>query len=177
MAPSAADISNESITELSDVSTDTPNNGDVLTWDGSAYAPQAPSGGGGGGGISVERFKLNYATNGNLDSITNASSGVSATILSATGGTVEIEFSGYTYPPSNILIYGYARASNQYGIMPLNKDIATRTLAGGGSAGSPTAFGSLGSLATTLTLREADTGASRSFGTDTHAWVIFTMMS
>ena len=177
VAPSAADISNESITELSDVSTDTPNSGDVLTWDGSAYAPQAPSGGGGGGGISVERFKLNYATNGNLDSITNASSGVSATILSATGGTVEIEFSGYTYPPSNILIYGYARASNQYGIMPLNKDIATRTLAGGGSAGSPTAFGSLGSLATTLTLREADTGASRSFGTDTHAWVIFTMMS
>ena len=177
VAPSAADISNESITELSDVSTDTPNNGDVLTWDGSAYAPQAPSGGGGGGGISVERFKLNYATNGNLSSITNASSGVSATILSATGGTVEIEFSGYTYPPSNILIYGYARASNQYGIMPLNKDIATRTLAGGGSAGSPTAFGSLGSLATTLTLREADTGASRSFGTDTHAWVIFTMMS
>ena len=177
VAPSAADISNESITELSDVSTDTPNNGDVLTWDGSAYAPQAPSGGGGGGGISVERFKLNYATNGNLSSITNASSGVSATILSATGGTVEIQFSGYTYPPSNILIYGYARASNQYGIMPLNKDIATRTLAGGGSAGSPTAFGSLGSLATTLTLREADTGASRSFGTDTHAWVIFTMMS
>ena len=57
----------------------------------------ASGGGGGGGGISVERFKLNYATNGNLSSITNASSGVSATILSATGGTVEIEFSGYTY--------------------------------------------------------------------------------
>jgi hypothetical protein len=27
-----------------------------------------------------------------------------------------------------------------------------------------------------LTLREADTGASRSFGTDTHAWVVFTMI-
>jgi hypothetical protein len=60
--------------------------------------------------------------------------------------------------------------------MPLNKDISTRKVAGGGSAGSPTAFGSLGSSTVTLKLREADTGASRSFGTDTHAWVMFTMM-
>ena len=176
---SAADLTSESITELSDVSTDTPNNGDVLTWNSgsSSYAPAAPSGGGGGGGgTSTERFKLNYATNGSLSSISNASTGVSATILSTTGGDVEITFSGHSYPPANILIYGYARASNQYVIMPLNKDISTRTVAGGGVAGSPTAFGSLGSSVVTLKLREADTGASRSFGTDTHAWIMFTMM-
>ena len=178
-AGSTTDLSSESITELQDVSTDTPNNGDVLTWNSSsnAYAPAAPaSGGGGGGGTSTERFKLNYATNGSLSSISNASSGVSATILSTTGGDVEITFSGHSYPPANILIYGYARASNQYVIMPLNKDISTRTVAGGGTAGSPTAFGSLGSSVVTLKLREADTGASRSFGTDTHAWIMFTMM-
>jgi len=178
-AGSTTDLSSESITELSDVSTDSPNNGDVLTWNSSSssYAPAAPSGGGGGGGgTSTERFKLNYATNGSLSTISNASTGVSATILSTTGGDVEITFSGHSYPPANILIYGYARASNQYVIMPLNKDISTRTVAGGGVAGSPTAFGSLGSSVTTLKLREADTGASRSFGTDTHAWIVFTMM-
>ena len=178
-AGSTTDLTSESITELSDVSTDTPNNGDVLTWNSStsSYAPSAPaSGGGGGSGTSTERFKLNYATNGSLSSISNATSGVSATILSTTGGDVEITFSGHSYPPANILIYGYARASNQYSIMPLNKDISTRTVAGGGTAGSPTAFGSLGSSVVTLKLREADTGASRSFGTDTHAWIIFTMM-
>jgi hypothetical protein len=178
-APSAADLTSESITELQDVSTDSPNNGDVLTWDttSSSYKPAAPSGGGGGGsGTTTERFKLNYSTAGQLSSISNTSSGVSATILSATGGDVEITFSGYSYPPAGILIYGYVRTTNEYAIMPLNKDIGTRKVAAGGSPGSPTAFGSLGSSKITLTLREADTGASRSFGTDTHAWVVFTMI-
>ena len=46
-------------------------------------------------GASVEYFKLNYATNSNLDTITNSTSGVSATILSPTGGDVEISFSGH----------------------------------------------------------------------------------
>ena len=178
-APSAADLTSESITELQDVSTDSPNNGDVLTWDttSSSYKPAAPSGGGGGsGGTATERFKLNYSTAGQLQSISNTSSGVTATILSATGGDVEITFSGHSYPPAGILIYGYVRSTNEYAIMPLNKDIGTRKVAAGGSPGSPTAFGSLGSSTVTLTLREADTGASRSFGTDTHAWVVFTMI-
>ena len=60
--------------------------------------------------------------------------------------------------------------------MPLNKDITTRKIAGGGSAGNPTAFGAMGSLKLTLKLREAETGASRSFGTPTHAWIMFTMI-
>ena len=178
-APSAADLTSESITELQDVSTDSPNNGDVLTWDttSSSYKPAAPSGGGGGGsGTTTERFKLNYSTSGQLQSISNTTSGVSATILSATGGDVEITFSGYSYPPAGILIYGYARTSNEYLIMPLNKDILTRKVAGGGTPGSPTAFGSLGSNTITLQLTESNTGAGRSFGTDTHAWVVFTMI-
>ena len=168
------------INDLSDVDTNTstPSNGDVLTWStsNSEWAPQAPASGGGGGGSNIEYFKLNYATNGNLTSITNATSGVSATILSATGGDVEISFSGTNYPPAGILIYGYARSTNEYVIMPLNKDITTRKVAGGGSAGSPIAFGSMGSVDLTLKMRESDTGASRSFGTDTHAWIMFTLI-
>ena len=167
------------IDDLSDVDTTTssPSNGDVLTWvqADSEWAPAAPSGGS-GGGSAVEYFKVNYATNGNLTSITNATSGVSATILSATGGDVEISFSGTNYPPAGILLYGYAYGSNEYVIMPLNKEITTRKVAGGGSAGSPIAFGTMGSVDLTLKLRESDTGASRSFGTDTHAWIMFTVI-
>ena len=167
------------IDDLSDVDTTTsaPNNGDVLTWvtADSEWAPSAPSGGG-SGGASVEYFKLNYSTTGALDSITNATSGVSATILSTSGGDTEITFSGASYPPSSILIYGYAYPTNEYVIMPINKDIGTRKISGGGTAGSPTAFGSFSAEELTLKLREADTGSSRSFGTTTHCWVMFTMV-
>ena len=119
---------------------------------------------------------MNYSTSGALESITNTTSGVSATIVSTTGGDVEVTFSGYTFPPAGVLIYGYSRATNEYNMTPLNKDITTRKIAGGGSAGSPTAFGAMGSLTLTLKLREAESGASRSFGTPTHAWVMFTMI-
>ena len=175
------DLTNESINELSDVDTTTnsPVNGDVLTWDSSSnsWSPAAASSGGGsGGGTSVEYFKVNYATNGSLASISNATSGVSATILSSTGGDVEITFSGYNFPPAGVLIYGYAYQSNKYVIQPLNKDITTREIDGGGSSGSPTAFGSFGSTNITIKLREADTGSSRTFGSTTHAWIMFTMV-
>ena len=173
---SAADLTNESITELSDVATDTPNSGDALVWNGASWAPQAVSSGSGGSGTTAEYFKLNYSTSGALESITNTTSGVSATILSATGGDIEIVFSGYTFPPAGVLIYGYSRATNEYNMTPLNKDITTRKISGGGSAGSPTAFGAMGNLTLTLKLREAESGASRSFGTPTHAWVMFTMI-
>ena len=172
------DLSTEAIGDLGDVSNATPNNGDVLTWNGTQnnWEPQAAPSGGGGTGSSTEYFKLNYATSGALSSISNTTSGVSATILDVNTGEVEITFSGYSFPPSNVLIYGYSRLTNEYVIMPLNKDITTRKLAAGGSAGSPIAFGTLGSLGLTLTLREADTGANRSFGTDTHAWIVISMI-
>ena len=178
---SAADISGETLDELSNVSSDVPVNGDVLTWDSvaSEWGPAAASGGGGGGGDAdsrIEYFKLNYNTNGTLKDITNATSGISATIVDSSSGETDISFSGYTFPPSNILIYGYSRQTNEYIIMPLNKDMATRKLAAGGSAGSPAAFGAMASLPVTLLLREADTGANRSFGTDTHAWIVVSMI-
>ena len=175
-AQSAADLTQENLAEMKDISNDAPVNGDSLVWNGSVWAPQAVSSGSGGSGTTAEYFKLNYATNGVLESITNTTSGVSATILSTSGGDVAVTFDGYTFPPASILIYGYSRATNEYGIMPLNKDITTRKIAGGGVAGTPTAFGAMGSLSLTLKLREAETGASRSFGTPTHAWVMFTMI-
>lgn len=172
------DLTNESIDELSDVdtSTNSPVNGDVLTWDSTAnsWSPAAVTGGGSGGGSSAQYFKVNYATNGSLQSITNTTSDVSASILSSTGGDVEITFST-NFPPASILIYGYAYQSNEYVVQPFNKDITTRKIAGGGTQGSPTAFGNFSGTTMTLKLREADTGSSRSFGTTTHAWIMFSM--
>lgn len=174
------DLSTESLGDLGNVDATVPTNGDVLTWDAtsSEWAPAAPAtgGGGGGGGSTTEYFKLNYATNGSLSSISNTTSGISANIVDVNSGEVAVTFSGYSFPPSNVLVYGYSRTTNQYIIMPLNKDMTTRTLNAGGSAGSPIAFGSLGSLTMNLVLREADTGAGRSFGTDTHAWIVVSMI-
>ena len=41
------------LSEVGDVSTATPNTNDVLTWNGSGWAPAAAQGGGGGGGANV----------------------------------------------------------------------------------------------------------------------------
>ena len=128
------------------------------------------AGGGGGGSTAVEMFKINYATNGNLSSISDESSGISSvSIDSATGGDITINFTGYSYPPASVTLYGYVYASNKYTMMPLNKDITLIEIPGGGSTGSPTAFGSFSSLK--IKASEGDSGASRSFGTVTHAWV------
>ena len=126
--------------------------------------------GGGGGSTAVEQFKINYATNGNLSSISDTSSGISSvSIDSATGGDITINFTGYSYPPASLTLYGYVYAQNKYTMMPLNKDITLREIPGGGSSGSPTAFGSFSSIK--IKAAESDSGASRSFGTVTHAWV------
>ena len=123
-----------------------------------------------GGGTDVQRFKINYATNGQLSSITDKTSGISSvSIDSAAGGDITINFTGYSYPPASITLYGYNYPSNKYNVNPLNKDITLREIPGGGSSGSPTAFGSFSSVK--IKAAEADSGASRSFGTVTHAWV------
>ena len=162
------------------LNTSTATTNQVLSWNGSDYDWVAQSSGGGGGSatVTIELMKINYSTNGSLSSISNTTSGISSTnIVSSTGGDVEIVFTGYSYPPSNILIYGYNASPDTYVIMPLNKDISTRQVEGSASGGSPTSHGSLGSSKITLKLREADTGASRDFGTTTHAWLHFTMLS
>jgi hypothetical protein len=139
---------------------------------------QAVSGGGGGGGsgATVERFKLNYTSSGALNNTTDLTSGIaSVSIDSAAGGDVTINFNGYNFPPAQILIYGYVYASNKYTITPFESTIGLREIAGGGSTGSPTLFNGASTPSIKLRLREAETGASRSFGTVTHAWIQFVM--
>ena len=157
------------IADLNNVNNAAPTDGQVLTWD-NANSYWKPATAGGGGGTDVQRFKINYATNGQLSSITDKTSGISSvSIDSAAGGDITINFTGYSYPPASVTLYGYKYALNKYEVNPLNKDITLREIPGGGSAGSPTAFGSFSSMK--IKAAESDTGANRSFGTTTHAWV------
>jgi hypothetical protein len=168
-----ADLTGSDLDTLADVNNATPTDGQVLTWDNSNsyWKPATPSG---GGSTVVERFKINYATNGQLSSITDKTSGISSvTIDSAAGGDITINTTGYSYPPANIIYYGYQHASNKYNVLNMNKDVTLREVPGGGSSGSPTAFGSFASVK--VKAAEGDTGAGRGFGTVTHAWVQLVM--
>ena len=131
-------------------------------------------GGGGGSGAAIERLKLNYDTSGNLTSVSDTTSGINATtITSAAGAELEVQFTGFSYPPGAIMSYGYNYPQNKYNFNAVTSDWTTRTIDGGGSSGSPTAFGSFSNI--DLKVSEAITGASRSFGQATHAWLTFIM--
>lgn len=177
-----ADLSSNVLSDLGDVSSAAPSNGQVLKWNGSSWAPasdNAGSGGGGGtvSGASIERFKINYASNGSLSSISDTTSGIAGvTINSTTGGEVTVEFTGFNLPPGSIMFYGYDYSNNKYTIVPMETSMGFREIDGGGSSGSPTLFNGTDTLEVKLRLREAETGASRGgFGTTTHAWAQFVM--
>ena len=106
-----------------------------------------------------------------LSSTDNLSSGITSAVIA--GSDVTITFNSHARPPSSILIYGYAYTANEYNIRVVDANVTTRKVAAGGTSGSPTAFGSLGSSPMTLTLTAAITGASQAFGTGSHAWITF----
>ena len=127
----------------------------------------------GGSGVAVvQRFKLNYDSSGSLNSTSNLTSLISSATIA--GDIVTVNFAGsVNYPPASIMIYGYDYVNNKYMIVPMETTMSTREIAGGGSSGSPTLFGGGSSISVDLRLREAETGASRTFGQGTHAWIQF----
>lgn len=137
--------------------------------------------GGGSAGTSVEKFRLNYASSGNLSGIVQASAGISSVnIESTTGGEVTVTFNPtvYNFPPSAVLMYGYDYTNNKYWAVPLETSMGLREVSGGGTSGNPTIFDGNSTVQLRLRLREAETGAVRGgFGTTTHAWIIFTMFA
>ena len=171
-----ADLTGSDLDTLADVNNTAPTDGQVLTWDNSNsyWKPATPSGGG-GGGTTYEEFKINYSTSGQIQSISDTSSGLSSVnIDSAAGGDLTVNFTGYTTPPLSFAMYGYNYAANKYNYNTVASGSMTlRELPGGGSSGSPTAFGSFSNMQ--IRCSESETGASRSFGTVTHAWIRFVM--
>lgn len=131
----------------------------------------------GDGTTSVQRFKVNYNAAGELDGATDLTSGIS-TVTTNPSGDVTITFDEfYHYPPASIMLYGYNYAANKYLVSNMETTMGLREIPGGGSSGSPTAFGGSAQQVLRLRLREVETGASRSFGTTTHAWVQFVMFN
>ena len=127
----------------------------------------------GGSGIAVvQRFKLNYDSSGGLDTTSDLTSLITSATISSDIVTVTFD-SSINYPPASIMIYGYDHTNNKYLLVPLETTMSTREIAGGGSSGSPTLFGGSATISLDLRLREAETGASRGFGTTTHAWIEF----
>ena len=127
----------------------------------------------GGSGVAVvQRFKLNYDSSGGLDSTSDLTSLITSATINSDIVTVTFD-SSINYPPASIMIYGYDYTNNKYLIVPMETTMSTREIAGGGSSGSPTLFDGSATVAVDLRLREAETGASRSFGTTTHAWIEF----
>lgn len=177
-------LGQSSIKALADVANfDTPTNGQALVWSSSqgAWVPGtvASSGGTGAGGGSVYRatVQVDYDTSGNLSNVSVLSGGISATIstASSTVATVTFTFSGSAAAPLNIQVYGYQRANNVYVTRSLASDFPTRTIAGGGTSGSPTAFTAFDSSTNSMTLglTRAATGATAGLGQTTHCVIQF----
>lgn len=172
---------------LADVADTTPTTGQALAWNGSAWAPTTISGGTGGtgGGTSSGIFRaavqVEYDASGNLASVSVLNGGISAVIATATSttATVTFTFTGSVCAPLNTQVYGYQRASNVYVTRSIGSDYTTRTLAGGGTSGSPTAFSAFDSATNTMTLSltKALTGASAGVGQTTHCVVQFLLAS
>jgi hypothetical protein len=175
-------LGQSNLNQLADVSNTTPTTGQALAWNGSAWAPTTISGGsGGGGGSSSGIFRsavqVEYDASGNLTGVSVLSGGISAVIATATSttATVTFTFTGSVCAPLNIQVYGYQRASNVYVTRSVGSDYTARTLAGGGSSGSPSAFSAFDASTNTMTLSltKALTGATAAVGQTTHCVIQF----
>ena len=173
-------LGQSNLSQLADVSNTTPTNGQALAWNGSAWAPTTISSGGGGGtssGIFKAAVQVEYDASGNLSSVSVLDGGISAVIATATSttATVTFTFTGSSCAPLNIQVYGYQRASNVFVTRGIGSDYSARTLAGGGSSGSPSAFSAFDASANTMTLSltKALTGATAAVGQTTHCVVQF----
>jgi hypothetical protein len=174
-------LGQSNLNQFADVADTTPTTGQALAWNGSAWAPTTISSGGGGGGSSSGIFKaavqVEYDAAGNLSSVNVLNGGISAVIATATSttATVTFTFAGSTCAPLNIQVYGYQRAGNVYVTRGIGSDYSARTLAGGGSSGSPSAFSAFDPSANTMTLSltKALTGATAAVGQTTHCVLQF----
>jgi hypothetical protein len=180
-------LGQSNLNAFADVTNTTPTTGQALAWNGSAWAPTTISSGGGGGSSSSGVFRaavqVEYDGSGNLASVNVLNGGISAVITSAisTACTVTFTFTGSVCAPLNTQVYGYQRATNQYVATSVTSGFtAGRTLAAGGTSGSPSAFSAFDPAVNTMTigLTKAITGASVGTpGQTTHCVVQFLLSS
>ena len=174
-------LGQSNLNQFADVADTTPTTGQALVWNGSNWAPSTVSSGSGGSGSSSGVFRaavqVEYDASGNISSLSVLNGGINAVIATATSttATVTFTFTGSVCAPLNIQVYGYQRASNVFVTRSIGSDYSSRTLAGGGSSGSPSAFSAFDASANTMTLSltKALTGATAAVGQTTHCVVQF----
>ena len=180
-------LGQSNLNAFADVANTTPTTGQALAWNGSAWAPTTISSGGGGGGSSSSgvfraAVQVEYDASGNLASVSVLNGGISAVIATATStvATVTFTFTGSVCAPLNTQVYAYQRSTNTYVATAVTSSFtAGRTLAGGGTSGSPSAFSAFDSAVNTMTigLTKGITGASAGVGQTTHCVVQFLLSS
>jgi hypothetical protein len=176
-------LGQSNLSAFADVADTTPTTGQALAWNGSAWAPATISGGSGSGSSGVFRatVQVEYDASGNLASVSVLSGGISAAIATAvsTTATVTFTFTGSACSPLNVQVYGYQRTNNIYVTRGIGSDFTSRTMAGGGSSGTPSAFSAFDPSVNTMTLSltKALSGASAGVGATTHCVVHFLLSS
>lgn len=176
-------LGQSNLNAFADVANTTPTTGQALAWNGSAWAPATISSGGGSSSSGVFRatVQVEYDASGNLASVNVLSGGISAAIATAvsTTATVAFTFTGSVCAPLNVQVYGYQRTSNIYVTRGIGSDFTSRTMAGGGSSGTPNAFSAFDPSVNTMTLSltKALSGASAGVGQTTHCVVHFLLSS
>jgi len=178
-------LGQSNLNQFADVTNTTPTSGQALAWNGSAWAPTTISGGGGSGessGVYRAAVQVEYTSTGALASVSVLSGGISAVIATATStiATVTFTFTGSVCAPLNTQIYAYQRTNNVYVATAVTSSFtAGRTLAGGGTSGTPSAFSAFDPAVNTMTLglTKSITGASGGLGETTHCVVQFLLSS
>ena len=179
-------LGQSNLNAFADVTNTTPTTGQALAWNGSAWAPTTISSSGGGGSSSSGVFRaavqVEYDASGNLASVSVLNGGISAVIATATStvATVTFTFTGSVCAPLNTQVYSYQRATNTYVATSVTSSFtAGRTLVGGGTSGSPSAFSAFDPAVNTMTigLTKGITGASAGVGQTTHCVVQFLLSS
>lgn len=172
-----ARIAAANLQDLADVTSTTPNAGQVLKWNGTAWAPANDQA---GAGIYSVTAQVDYDPSGNLTGVTVLNGTATATITNATSAACEVtfEFTGAQQPPLTTVVYGYQRVTNVYVQRAVDANFTKRVVAGGGTSGAPTAFTSFsaGTNTMVLSLTRTLTGASASAGQTTHCVVQFTLV-
>jgi hypothetical protein len=124
---------------------------------------------------------VDYDASGNLSNVSILDGSISAVIATATStvATVTFTFLGSTTAPLGIQVYGYQRTSNVYVTRALASDFPTRSVIGGGTSGSPSAFSNFDAANNTMTLglTKAATGSSAGVGQTTHCVIQFLLSS
>jgi hypothetical protein len=172
-----ARIAAANLKDLADVTSTAPGVGQVLKWNGTAWAPANDQA---GAGIFAVTCQVDYDASGNLTGATVLNGSATATVSNATSAACEVtfEFTGAQSPPLTTTVYGYQRVTNVYVQRAVDANFTKRVVAGGGTSGAPTAFTSFSSGTNTmvLSLTKALTGASASPGQTTHCVVQFTLV-